>query len=64
MTKLKPCPLCGGGGEMMTVYGYDEDLYYMKCRQNCGHEVWMPVRTRICRTREEAEGLWNAGRYD
>lgn len=49
MTKLKPCPFCGGEAK---IYGKREGLPWVACKSCIG-------QTACCDTKEEAIEAWN-----
>ena len=51
--KMKPCPFCGGDGEIQS--GVDREVYWAECKDACG----VNPSSRVFDTKQEAVDVWN-----
>ena len=60
MSKLKPCPFCGGKAELRIHrgdYGYTPDIYIAECKW-CGAKI-SEVSGNYVDLKERVIGKWN-----
>lgn len=62
MTKLRPCPFCGGTARMHHEQRRGNDGSIVKCEVCCAQAEWKMV-SYISSSDEEAAKLWNR-RYE
>ncbi len=58
MSKLKPCPFCGGRGKVMhEAFGYR--VICAECGASCAYSSAIKYRKNKALAREKAKAFWN-----